>query len=114
MIEEAFHSVIKDLEERLSLLGLYMMNVDVGVVANEEFKDDFEKVDDIESLLKSPEKCNIYIAAIFRISDICWSDRVQNPEKHAEEKEFRAIAPTEFEVTLESIKDDILNWDSED
>lgn len=123
MVEE-FEYLVKELEAKLALLGLYMVNADIGVVANQEWLDnnpDYERMmnhpsngSDLEELLKHPGSYNIYISTIFKMSDLCWSDRVINPDRHEADREFRAIAPTEFEVTLESLKDEIMNWDEED
>ena len=117
MIEEAFESVIKELEERLNKLGLYMINAEIGIVTREnqivhpsQINEDYS----LEEIVKNPQDHSIYLSSVFQLSDLCWSDRVLNPEKHQEDKEFRAILPTEFEVTLESMKDELLNWDEED
>jgi len=112
-MEPMFEPIISEIETRLSKLGLYMANVDVGVVQS---SNDIDNPDDInlEDIVKDPEKSTIYITGIFQLSDIAWSDRIINPEVHAEIQEFKQIAPTEFEIGLESFKDDLINWEDED
>jgi|688.fasta_scaffold341239_5 hypothetical protein len=113
-MEPIFEPIISEIETRLSNLGLYMVNVDIGVVpASNEINDP----DDInlEEIVKDREKSNIYITGLFQVSDdIAWRDRVINPEVHAETQQFKQIAPTEFEIGLESFKDDLINWEDED
>jgi len=117
VIEEVFNSVIEELKERLSKLGLYLVNAEIGIVTKENKIIDPGKISEdisLEEILNNPEDYTIYLSSLFQVSDLCWSDRVLNPEKHQEDKEFRTILPTEFEVTLESMKDELLNWDQED
>jgi hypothetical protein len=112
-MEPIFEPVVNQLETALTNIGLYMMNVDIGVVASS--KD--QPVDDnftVDKLTSNPEDYSIYITAMFQISDIAWTDRIINPDAHNETQEFKKIAPTEFEISLESFKDDLTNWDDED
>ena len=114
-LADSINTIINDLESRLSKLGLYMMNSDVGIIADTNKVDHAQDYQvNINDLVSNPEAYSIYISSVFQISDICWSDRVINPERHKQDKEFRSIAPTEFEVTLESMKDELLNWHDEE
>jgi|GEM_PF-2953647 len=120
-LSAALNQVISDLELKLSKIGLYMINADIGIVANDASSNQQISVDrnqqinvNIADIASNPENYSIYISSVFRVSDICWSDRVLNPERYEEDKKFRVIAETEFEITAESMADEILNWDDED
>lgn len=107
-MEQQFNTLVNELESRLTKLGVYLLTANIGIVSNEK------SITIDELSMDNIQECELYMTAMFEISDIAWSDRVLNPDVFLEKKEFQAIAPTEFEISLESFKDEILNWDEEE
>ena len=89
-----------------------MSGVDMAVLPVD---DDLEDVSDEEmpSLLKNGD-AKLFISAMFSVSNVAWSDKVLDPESHKIQRDFKMAAPTEFEVELESLKDIVDNWDTEE
>jgi hypothetical protein len=113
-MDQLFNPIITEIESRLSKLGLYLSNVEAGAVpVNEDVSQEILDGADPEQMMMDDSKISLYLTSIFVVSDLAWSDRVINPSSYEEEKEFKRIAPTEFEIDLESFKDEIMNWDED-
>jgi hypothetical protein len=113
-MEQFFNPIIEEIESRLTKLGLYLSNVEAGAVpVSEDVSKEIIDGADPEQMIMDESKISLYLTSVFNISDLAWSDRVINPSSYEEEKQFKMIAPTEFEISFESFKDEILNWDDD-
>jgi hypothetical protein len=111
-MNEIFKEALSDLEERLSKLGVYVTSSEFGAVPASE--DLYEEMLDVESF--NPEESfmngniKLYVSTFCSFGDIAFSDRILNPDSYNEKKQFDLIVPTESEIALESLKDDLLDW----
>ena len=113
-MNSVFEEALTDLEARLTKIGLYMVSTDYGAVPVSE-----EAIEEIIEEDLAPEdsfkqgKTKLFLNAVFAIGDIAFSERVLHPELFDEKRQFNLVAPTEAEIELESLKDDLMNWDDE-
>jgi len=115
--EERIKNLVDSIEAGCTKLGLYL--IEANVATSDEGAVGQEEVDLRESL--ADEESVWMVQAVFSIGDVAFSDRVQNPKKFEEDKEFREVMPTEAELLrekyLETLKNgaDILSvFDDED
>lgn len=114
-MDQLFTPIIEEIESRLTKLGAYLSNVEAGAVpVNEDVSQEILDGADPEQMMLDDSKISLYLTSVFVLSDIAWSDRVLNPSSYEDSQEFKLIAPTEFEIDLESFKDEIMNWDDDD
>lgn len=59
-------------------------------------------------------RADFFLALSFQVGDVAWSDRVLNPEKHKQDQEFRALMPSELELSKSEAAEVFLNWDDDD
>jgi hypothetical protein len=113
-MDQIFNAVIEEIESRLTKLGIYISNVEAGAVpVDEEVSQEIVDGANIEELMFDESKIGLYITTVSVLSDIAWSDRVLNPSSYEDLKEFKKIAPSEFEIDLQSFQDDIMNWEDD-
>lgn len=59
-------------------------------------------------------RADFFLAMTFQVGDVAWSDRVLNPEKFKQDQEFRALMPSEVELSKSEAVAVFLNWDDDD
>jgi hypothetical protein len=109
-MEPVFQPLVDKIEARLSKIGLYLSNAEITAIPiDQDLLDDPNSPD----VLSDPNIA-IYLTSIFTVSELAWKDRVVNPELHDQNQQFKLAAPTEFEIDLESFKDEMLNWEEDE
>jgi hypothetical protein len=113
-MDSIFQAAVDDIEEALTKIGLYLFDAEFGAIpADEDALAEImeSKVDPVEAFKNGLTK--VFLNTTFTLGDIAFSDRVLHPEKYDEQKQFNMIVPTESEIELELLKEDLLNWDDE-
>jgi len=96
----------------MARLGLHMSNLEIAIFPKDEEDFDHSPLNDDEIIeLIKRDKISLYIDTSFSISNAAWTEKVLEPESYDIRKSFELIAPTEFEIEIESLKDEINKWD---
>ena len=91
---EQFHELAGVVSERFEEIGLYVTAVML------------QSADPDATIEEQIEDESVFLRAQFRIGEVAWSDRVLNPEAHADAREFALAAPTEEEILLQKLIDE--------
>lgn len=107
---EAIHRLIDEIKDEFENIGMYLS--DVNIMADRELEgDDGEGVEpDIRQMMLDGE-AQFAIVVEFGLNELAFSDQVLNPEGHKENIEFKAAMPTEAEMTIEALKDQLRKKD---
>jgi hypothetical protein len=113
-MDSPFEDLASSVEEVLTKIGVYMVNIDYGAIP----VDEDAALEIVESNV-TPEdsfkngQTKLFLSGTFIIGDAAWSDRVLRPERFDEKRQFELIAPTETEMEIESLRSELLDWDEE-
>lgn len=99
---EEFSNLVSKIREEADLIGLYLMGAIVQSSAPVEGN---ETIEDVMGMMQDGQE--FMIQASFQIGDVAWRERVQDPVTHYEMREFNLAAPTEEELLLQQIQDEI-------
>ena len=104
-IEKLVETVVEDLEN----MGLYSRQVAImgGSTADDEEGED-EEFDldskDIRKLIADGE-ASYAIVGVWQIGKVAWQDKILNPEKYDEDRQFKAMMPTEQELLANKVQE---------
>lgn len=97
--DEEFGTLLLEVKEALDEMGLYMIAATV--------QSDSEKIENgTDALSMMEDGIDFVLHAQFELGEVAFLDRVLDPEKHQQDKEFELIAPSEEEVMLQRILDE--------
>lgn len=105
---EQIEKLVQDLGKTLEKSGLYLESIEFGTSNMEIFEgEDGDTISPSEIDIRQKMidgEAQFVVTASFSIGEIAFSDRVLNPEKYDEDKRFKAIVPTEEEMTFDKLK----------
>lgn len=95
---ERIKKVVETLENRMSKLGLHMIDFGIGTNDTDAIDEDSQEISaDFREKLASGEAAWI-ISGTFTVGNLAFSDRILNPDLYSEETEFKRLMPTEEEI----------------
>lgn len=119
MDSSSLPDVIEQLKNRCEKIGLYLQHSTFTVAAdlgeegeegNEEAARLLSSDDELKEKLESGD-ARVILFGMFTAKDLAFSDRIQNPDKHEVDTEFKNMMPTAHEAAkakLSEKKKDLL------
>jgi len=115
-MSEDIEKIVEDIKLRTEKFGAYLRYVSVAAGSNKEHDHDDDDDNEFGNLEEMPGSddlkkqlvdgdISVIVFTSFSLNELAFSDRVQNPEKVRDEDEFKAIAPTEFDILQDKIRD---------
>lgn len=98
-------ALIESLTKRAEKSGLYLSNVTVAASDPEVAERIAQDPSLMAQMLRDGEQ--FLLVSSFTVGDIAWSDKVQNPDAAASDKEFRAMVTDAPLENFEQIKKDL-------
>ena len=121
MNEEKFQKVVEKVSKSFDEIGLYINNISFGMLPKDADEESISKFMDLEEgdIEKEFEegRAEAFMAVQLHVGDVAWSERVQNPDLFNEKKEFEEIIPTDSELNIMMLRDEISDdkfWDDFD
>lgn len=121
-MSEDIDKIIEDIKLRTEKFGAYLRHVSVAAGMTKEEghdhsdHDDDDDDDEFGNLTEMPGSdelkkqlisgdISVIVFTAFSLNELAFSDRVQSPEKVRDEDEFKAVAPSEFDILQDRIRD---------
>jgi hypothetical protein len=99
-IPEEYTTLTEDIAHRADLLGLHANGAHMFFQGDMSLWGDRDKV---KEAIRNHE-ATVFMMMDFRIGDLAWTDRIQNPELEVERDMFESIAPDEEDILKEAYK----------
>lgn len=98
---DRINALVEKVHEAMDDLGLYSLNYAVGTS-----NPDVSEMDnpDIRSLIESGEAQFVLIGT-YALNEMCWTERILDPDKFDERKQFLKMMPSESEILAAKLAD---------
>lgn len=114
-MEEQVERIITQLTQRCEQVGLYASNVAVSSKdsVDPELMAKLEAENGLKAALTNGD-VGLTVFMNFRVGDVAFSERVQNPVKAELDQQFLSIVPSMTEMEIEKIREKLKGGDDED